>query len=182
MTTAKRPQLILLGQIINAHGIRGELRVRSFTADPAAIADYGPLSTIAGDRRFALKIVRVTDKGIIARIKGVDDRTAAEALQGTELYVDRALLPGATTDEYYHADLIGLRAQTPDGETIGRIVSVQNFGAGDLIEMLPDAGGPSEFIPFEKAWVPHVDIGTGIVVVDRPAYGDTEDAADDSQL
>ena len=115
-TTARR---ILLGQIASAHGIRGEILVRTFTGDPAAIATYGPLSDKSGTRSFRLKIVRVTDKGVIARVEGVADRTAAEPLKGTELYVERSKLPPPADDEFYHADLVGLGVELEDGTAYG---------------------------------------------------------------
>ncbi len=168
MSIDKDTRRVLLGEIAGVHGIRGDVLVRSYTAEPGAIATYGPLSDKAGTKRYALKVVRVTDKGIVARIAGITDRTTAEKLRGTELYVERAKLPAAEASEYYHADLIGLRALDPDGTELGRIVAVQNFGAGDLLELQPIPAAPTEFIPFEDQWVPSVDLDSGTVVIRRP--------------
>jgi 16S rRNA processing protein RimM len=168
MTTDKDNRRVLLGEIAGVHGIRGDVLVRSYTAEPGAVASYGPLTDKAGTKRYVLKVVRVTDKGIVARIAGITDRTTAETLRGTELYVERAKLPEAAASEYYHADLIGLRAVDPDGTELGKIVAVQNFGAGDLLELQPLAAAPTEYIPFEDQWVPSVDLTAGTVVIRRP--------------
>lgn len=171
------PKLILLGHVAGAHGIRGEVSIKTYTGAPQDIGAYGPLSDEAGVRKFTIKVVRVTPKGVvIARIKGVDDRNAAEALQGTALHVARAKLPPADDAEFYHADLIGLTAVDAANQSIGRIVSVQNFGAGDLLELAFDAGGKTEFVPFTRAVVPQVDIPGGRVVVVVP---DATEVVDD---
>ncbi len=159
---------VLLGSFANAHGIRGEVQVRTYTGAPESIASYGPLSDKAGARTFKLKVVRVTDKGIIARVEGIADRNAAETLKGIELYVDRAKLPAADEGEYYHADLIGLRAESPEGEEIGKIIAVANFGASDLLEIQLKGGTATEFVPFSDACVPHVDIASGVATVVMP--------------
>jgi 16S rRNA processing protein RimM len=177
MPSDKQKHAVLLGEIAGAHGIRGDVLVRSFTALPEAIASYGELTDAAGLRRFLLAVVRVTGKGIVARINGVADRNGAEALRGTKLYVDRSRLPEAKESEYYHADLIGLRAVAPDGAELGRVVAVQNFGAGDLLEVQPASGSATEFIPFEDQWVPLVDLAAGTIVINRP--NDSEDDADE---
>ena len=179
MPTDKQKNLVLLGEIAGAHGIRGDVLVRSFTALPEAIAGYGELTDAAGSRRFSLSVVRVTDKGIVARINGVADRNGAETLRGTKLYVERARLPAAAETEFYHADLIGLRAVAPDGSELGKVVAVQNFGAGDLIELQPASGSATEFIPFENQWVPHVDLAAGTIVINLPNATDEENADQD---
>ena len=150
--------------------------MQSYAATPEAIAAYGPLHDAAGTRTFALEVVRVTAKGVIARIEGVADRTAAEGLRGTELYLPRERLPEAGADEFYHADLIGLTAVSPEGASIGRVVAVANFGAGDLVEIRLEGSSATEFIPFTAAFVPVVDIMSGRVVVCMPAA-----AADDDE-
>ena len=159
---------VLLGSFANAHGIRGEVQVRTFTGTPEAIASYGPLSDKAGTRTFKLKVVRVTDKGIIARVDGISDRNAAETLKGIDLYVDRAKLPVASDGEYYHADLIGLRAVSPDGDEIGKIIAVANFGASDLLEIQLKGGTATEYVPFTDACVPSVDLAAGVATVVMP--------------
>ncbi len=166
---------VLLGSFANAHGIRGEVQVRTFTGMPESIASYGPLSDQAGARTFKLRVVRVTDKGIIARVEGISDRNAAEALKGIELYVDRAKLPAASEGEYYHADLIGLRAVSPEGQEIGKIIAVANFGAGDLLEVQLAGGTATEYVPFTDACVPHVDIAAGVATVVMPEMVEGED-------
>ena len=162
---------VLLGSFANAHGIRGEVVIRTYTAEPADIAAYGPLSDEAGLRRFRLTVVRATDKSVVARIMGVPDRNGAEALRGTALYVDRHLLPAAAEGEFYHADLIGLAAVAPDGAVIGEVVAVQNYGGGDLIEVRLAGTERTELIPFTDAFVPAVDLAARRVVVVMPADG-----------
>ena len=159
---------VLLGSFANAHGIRGEVQVRTYTGTPESIASYGPLSDKSGTRTFKLKVVRVTDKGIIARVEDVSDRNAAEALKGIELYLDRAKLPAADEGEYYHADLIGLRAVSPEGGEIGNVIAVANFGAGDLLEVQLAGGTATEYVPFTAACVPSVDISAGVATVVMP--------------
>jgi 16S rRNA processing protein RimM len=168
---------ILLGRIADAHGIRGEVLIHSYAGAPEDIGAYGPLSDTAGARTFEIESARTTPKGVVARLKGVGDRNAAEALKGSELYVDRAKLPPpAAEDEFYHADLIGLDAVDTEGKVIGRIVAVQNFGAGDLIEIRLAGAGRTELVPFTEATVPTIDLDAGRVVVIPPqTTGDEEE-------
>jgi 16S rRNA processing protein RimM len=167
------PNRILLGRITGAHGIRGEVAVQSFAHRPEAIGDYGALTDERGTRTFDLKVLRVTPKGaVVARVRGIADRNAAEALIGTELYVERDRLPPPAGDEYYHADLIGLAAVAPDGRRIGEIVGIQNYGAGDLVEIRLAGSEATELIPFADAFVPEVDIPAGRIVVVMPASMD----------
>ena len=180
MTDSKDDRRILLGQITGAHGIRGDIMVRTFTADPDGIAAYGNLTDKDGQKPLSLKIVRVTDKGVVARVKGVNDRNGAEALKGRELYVLRSQLPESDEAEYYHADLIGLRAILSDGTALGNVVAVQNFGAGDLLEIRTRDGRDSEFIPFTNACVPVVDIKAQTLTVVPPVMtGEPEPASDE---
>ncbi len=163
------PNLVCLGQIGAAHGVRGEVRLRSFTADPAAIANYGPLETEDG-RVFEIKSLRPAKDHFVASLAGIADRNAAERLANTKLYVPRDRLPEPNeADEFYHADLIGLTAVDRAGRKLGTVIAVHNFGAGDLIEMKPDAGGKTELLPFDAAHVPAVDVSAGRIVVDPPA-------------
>lgn len=173
-----KPALILLGRITAAHGIRGEVLVHSYAAEPADIATYGALSDKSGTHAFALKVVRDTGKGIVCRIDGVMDRNAAEALKGTELFVARDKLPAASDDEFYHADLIGLAAVSPEGTPIGCVVGVHNFGAGDLIEIALKSSHQTELIPFSDAFVPKVDLAAQCIVVSLPQSAPDDD--DDS--
>ena len=175
---------VCVGQIGGANGVRGWVRLASYTADPADIASYGPLSDETGERTFGVTVKRVAKGIVIAAIDGVSDRNAAEKLAGLRLYVDRAALPPAGEDEFYRADLIGLAAVTPDGAPLGRIVAVDDYGAGDVIELrLPEGG--SVLVPFTQAVVPVVDIAAGRLVIDPPPglfapVGDErEDAGDD---
>lgn len=160
---------VLLGVVIGAQGIQGEVKVKAFTGDPEAIGDYGPLTDAKAERRFRLKVRRVS-KGdvVIAAIQGITDRNAAEALKGTELYVPRDALPEAGDGEFYYADLVGLRAVTADGRVLGDVVAVHNFGAGDMLEVKPE-GGASVMVPFTDDAVPEVDLDGGRAVVD-PAF------------
>lgn len=160
--------LILLGHISSAQGIRGEVVIKSHTDDPADIGAYGPLSDKAGTKTYEISVVRVAKKGVIARVKGVQDRTAAEALRGTELYIARERLPEPDTDELYHADLIGLDAFTAEGAVIGEVISVQNFGAGDLLEIRLAGKTRTEFVPFDDHFVPDIDLEARRVTVLMP--------------
>ncbi len=173
---ARPPRRVLLGQFGAAHGIRGDVNVCTFTEMPENIASYGPLQDESGKRTFTLQAVRVTSKGLVVRVTGVSDRTAAEKLNGVKLYVDRDRLPAATEGEYYHDDLIGLKAVSPEGSLVGRIRGVHNFGAGDLIEIAVEGSKATEFIPFSDAFVPEVDIERGLAVVIMPALVETDES------
>jgi 16S rRNA processing protein RimM len=164
LDAAKR---ILVGAIAGAHGVRGEVRIKSFTANPCAIGRYGPVEDETGARSFKLTVRGETKGLVIARLDGVADRDQAEALKGLRLYVPRAKLPRPKRGEWYVADLIGLAAQDEGGTPLGRVKSVQNFGAGDVIE-LERADGTTEFLPFTRAVVPEVDIEGGKVVIAPP--------------
>lgn len=157
----------MLATIGSPHGIRGEVRVKSFTADPTALASYGPL-TAADGRVFEIERLRPAKGVVIAKFRGVDDRNAAEALNGVELSVERSALPPAEVGEYYHADLIGLEAVDAAGKPLGRVVAVQNFGAGDILEIAPP-DGVSLLIPFTNATVPDIDIAGGRLTIVPPA-------------
>ncbi len=162
--------LVLLGRFGAPHGVRGEIRLQSFTSDPLSIASYDSLTDKSGTRNFRLRAVRRQGKDmLVAQIEGVDDRAGAEALNRVELYVAREMLPAPDEDEFYIADLIGLRAETAEGVEIGTIVAVRNFGAGDILEIAPAAGGESLLYPFTGAVVPVVDIAQGRVVITPPA-------------
>jgi len=164
---ASDPARVCVGLITGAHGVRGLVKVKPFTDDPAAVAAYGPLTDQSGRRRFALELLSFGKGQWLARVDGVSDRTAAEALRGTRLYVDRQALPEPDEDEFYHADLIGLRAELTDGATLGRVRAVHDFGAGDVVE-IDRPGGGSVMVPFTRAVVPIVDIAGGRIVVDPP--------------
>jgi len=167
---------LLMGRIGAAHGIKGEVRIQSYTEDPLAIMDYGPLATNRPGLTIEITDARTTTNVLVARIKGVADRNAAEKLNGVELYVDRDLLPEIEDeDDYYHADLIGLDARLEDGTSLGEVITVPNFGAGDMLEIRDKASGDTRFIPFTKAAVPEVHIAAGYVVVVPPVEVEGED-------
>lgn len=169
---------ILLGVISNAHGIKGDVLVRTFTENPEDVAAYGPLSDEAGERHFKLKVVRLTSKGVVCRIDGVGDRNGAEALKGTRLFVARAQLPEPEAGEFYFSDLIGLKAVDPGGAEIGRIAQVMNHGAGDILELVLIGQTESVLVPFNQTFVPNVDLEGGAVTVTLPESdsGDGSDA------
>lgn len=158
---------VLLGEIGAAQGLKGEVRLRSYTQDPAAIARYGALDDEHGGK-IEIESLRVTPKALIARIKGVTTRNAAEALNGTRLYVARSRLPKRDEEEWFHSDLIGLAAVDDQGEPVGTVVAVQNFGAGDLIEVKPAKGGPTVLVPFTREAVPEVDVEGGRLTLVPP--------------
>jgi 16S rRNA processing protein RimM len=156
---------ICVAQIGGAHGLRGEVKLKSFTADPMAVSDYGPLTTEDGSATFEIEAVRPAKGHLIARFRGIADRDAAERLANVRLFVPRERLPPLAADEFYHADLIGLSAVTADGTEIGTVVAVHDFGAGDIVELLPLGGGTTIMVPFTPAFVPSVDIANGRIVV-----------------
>jgi 16S rRNA processing protein RimM len=162
-----------LGRIAGAHGIRGEVLIKAFTARPEDIAAYGPLDAGAG-RALQIETARVTPKGVVARIAGIGDRNAAEALKGTELYVDRNCLPPPEEGAFYHADLVGLAAADPEGRPLGEIVGVRNYGAGDLLELRLAGSARTELIPFTEAFVPEIDLAARRAVVLLPTGAETD--------
>jgi 16S rRNA processing protein RimM len=167
---------ICLGQIGAAHGVRGEVRLWSFTADPGAIVDYGPLETEDG-RTVQIKSLRAAKDHFVAQLKGVADRDAAERLTNVKLYVPRERLPQPSApDEFYHADLIGLTVVDRAGEARGTVVAVHNFGAGDLIEVKPVDANKTQLLPFDETTVPVVDLAAGKVVVVEPQWDSDDDA------
>lgn len=160
---------VCLGVIVGAHGVRGLVKVKPFTETPEAVAAYGPVETKDGRRRFAIAVAGAGKGVVLCRLEGVADRDAAEALRGTELYVERTRLPKAAADEgWYHADLIGLAARGVDGRDYGRVVAVENFGAGDLLEIAPPEGHPTVYLPFTGENVPSVEPEAGRIVIDPP--------------
>jgi 16S rRNA processing protein RimM len=164
---------ICLGQIGAPHGVRGEVRLHSFTANPTAIASYGPLETEDG-RVFKIDSLRPAKHALVAKLAGIADRDAAERLANTKLYVPRERLPEPTQpDEFYHADLVGLRVVDTAGKECGTVIAVHNFGAGDLIELRPIDGAQTELLPFDAVTVPEVNIAHGYLIVEVPA-ADTE--------
>lgn len=160
---------IVLGHIIGVHGIKGDVVVKPYTEDPEALGAYGPLSDEQGRANYQVESLRLTPKGVIVRFAGIGDRTAAERLKGIALTVLRTVLPPPDADQFYHADLIGMSAIAPDGAPIGRVVAVQNFGAGDLLELKINGQRDTAFVPFTDPCVPSVDVGARTLVVVMPA-------------
>ena len=159
---------ICIAQIGGAHGIRGEVKLKSFTADPMAVKDYGLLESEDGAASFEIEALRPAKGYLVARLRGVRDRNAAEQLTNLRLFVPRERLPPPAADEFYHADLIGLAAVTAAGVEVGTVVAVHNFGAGDILELRPPAGGTTIMLPFTDAFVPRIDIAGGRIVVEPP--------------
>ena len=161
-----RPR-ICVGAIAGAHGVKGLVKIKSFTEEPDGVAAYGPLSDEAGEREFTLALAGRAKGLIIARIDGVEDRNTAEALRGTRLYVERAALPPTAEEAYYHTDLIGLEAVGMDGAPVGEVKALYNYGAGDVIE-IQRRDKDLLLLPFTKAAVPEVDLEGGRLVVREP--------------
>jgi len=158
---------ICVARIGAAHGVRGAVKLWTFTEDPLAVKAYGPLSTRDGARVFEIAQLREAKDHLVATFKGVTTRNEAERLNGIELYVAREKLPATDEGEYYHADLIGLAALTINDEPLGRVVAIHNFGGGDIIEIAP-ASGPTMLLPFTNAVVPTVDLANRRVVIELP--------------
>ena len=167
---------ICVARIGAAHGVRGAVKLWTFTQDPLAVTRYGLLTTKDGARQFEVASARQAGDHLVATLKGITSRDEAERLNGLELYVAREKLPATEEDEYYHADLIGLAAVTAAGAPLGRVVAIHNFGAGDIIEIAPP-NGATMLLPFTNAVVPTVDLAAGRVVIELPAEieGDTPD-------
>jgi 16S rRNA processing protein RimM len=159
---------ICVAQIGAAHGIHGEVRLWSFTADPVSVKDYGPLESEDGTAQFEIEALRPAKDHLVARLSGVSDRAQAERLANLRLYVPRDRLPQAAPEEFYHADLIGLAALGLDGREIGTVVAIQNFGAGDLLELRAAGESNTVLLPFTAATVPVVDVAGGRIVIDPP--------------
>lgn len=170
---------VLLGEITTVHGIRGEVVVRSYTANPSDIAAYGALETAQGQPLPMLHVIRTTERGVIVRIAGIADRTAAEGYRGTQLWIARDRLPVAADGEFYHADLIGLRAIAGDGSVVGTIIAVENFGAGDLLEVALAQSKLTEYVPFTNDFVPTIDLAAGTATVVMPTVVEDDDPIED---
>jgi 16S rRNA processing protein RimM len=167
---------VIVAKIGAAHGVRGEVKLWPFTQDPMAVADYGPLETKDGGRRFEIETVRAASNHLVARLKGVADRDAAQALTNTELYVLRERLPAIDEEHtYYHSDLVGLDAVGEDGVQIGTVHAVHDFGAGAVLEITPLGSGDTLMLPFTDATVPKVDLAGKQVVVVPPAEIEARD-------
>jgi 16S rRNA processing protein RimM len=158
---------VCVGRIAGAHGVQGLIRINSYTEDPMDVAAYGPVTDENGERMFELEAKRMTKTQVVVRIKGVMDRNAAEALQGLRVYVLREVMPPTDDDEFYCEDLVGLEAETVDGKSLGNVLSLQEFGAGEMLEIGRRRGGTT-LVPFTKDVIPLVDLEAKRVVIDPP--------------
>ncbi|KUF09459.1 ribosome maturation factor RimM [Pseudoponticoccus marisrubri] len=161
-------ETICVGAVAGAFGVHGEVRLKSFTSDPGAIADYAPLSTEDGARQFEVEISREIKNGFAARLSGVETKEEADALRGVRLYAPRNRLPGLPDDEFYHADLIGLSVLDTGGKTLGEVKAVFNHGATDLLELRIAGQSRTVLLPFTRDIVPTVDLEAGRLVADPP--------------
>ncbi|MCF8531704.1 MAG: ribosome maturation factor RimM [Reyranella sp.] len=172
---------VLLGVVAAPHGVRGLVRIRSYTEDPMAVAQYGPLSDETGRKLYRVEALSTVKDAVLARIEGVADRTAAEALRGLRLYVERSALPATDEREWYEADIVGLAAIGRDGRDWGKVVAFHDFGAGRTMEVSGgSASRSSVMLPFTVEAVPEIDVEGGRLVVDPPAGllagGETKEA------
>lgn len=159
---------ICVGAIAGSFGVKGEVRLKSFCADPAAIADYAPLFTDANPQGYSATILRPVKNGFAARLSGVKTKEQADALRGQQLYADRNKLPMLPDDEYYHSDLIGLSVLDTGGNALGTVKDLQNHGAGDLLEVMQFNSSNTVLVPFSLKTVPTVDLKTGRIIIDPP--------------
>jgi 16S rRNA processing protein RimM len=165
---------VLLGVVLGAHGLKGEVKVKTFTDSPSSLGAYGPVT--AGDgRQFLIAAARTSkpDEAVV-KLEGISDRTAAEGLKGLRLYIPRAALPEPEDDEFYHVDLVGLAVETAEGAALGRVRGIHNFGAGDVVE-IEAADGHISFIPFTREAVPTVDLQARRLIVVPPRELDGEE-------
>ncbi|WP_457646197.1 ribosome maturation factor RimM [Profundibacter sp.] len=159
---------ICVGAFSGSYGVKGEVRLKSFCADPEAIADYSPLTTEDDKHSYAITITRSIKGALVARVEGITNKEQADDLKGTRLFANRDQLPALPDDEFYHADLIGLTVLDTGGTVLGKVHAVQNHGASDLLEIMPTAGGNTILLPFTREVVPTVDLGAGRIIVDPP--------------
>ena len=162
-------KLILVGQVAGGFGVRGEVRVTAFTADPLALKAYGPLLRADGSVGLTLTTARAAKGAVIGRAKEIETKEQADALRGLKLFVPRERFPEPDEDEVYVTDLIGLEARDPDGRVLGRVKAVQNFGASDMLEITPAEGGQTWYLPFTLEATPELHIADGWILAVRPA-------------
>lgn len=168
---------ICLGAIVGVHGIRGDVKIKSFTHIDKGIGSYGLLSNKSGDKQFSLKVIGYSKELLRAKIKGVDDRNTAETLIGTELWCERTCLPPLGENEFYHADLIGLDVRF-EHEKVGKVLGLYNFGAGDILEI--ELNGQNEMIPFTKEYVPEIEIEKGYIIIAKLGLEFEEESEDEN--
>ncbi len=162
-------RLVRMGVFGAPHGVKGEIRVKSYAGAPEAIAAYGPLTDSDRKRVFAFERLRpLKDDMLVVKLAGVTTREAAEALTGVEIFARRGQLPPPSEDEFYWADLVGLEAVTREGLSLGRVAALSNHGAGDILEIAPANGGEPRLLPFTKAVAPEIDFGAGRIVIEPP--------------
>ena len=172
----KKQDLIELGAITKPHGVKGDVYIKPFGNDPLTLDHYGPLTDPQGEQIFTITHLRLTSKGmLVAKIKEIQDRNQAEDLRGTPLCIKRDKLPAPDEDEFYHTDLIGLEARLETGEPVGKIIKVENFGAGDLLEIMPQNSQTSLYLSFTKTNVPELHINEGHIIIAMPSETDGED-------
>ena len=170
MPDVKPPQNpILLGVVGGAHGIKGEVRIKSFTEDPTDIKAYGPLFDAKGNK-YTIRTARIQKNVVVVTINEISDRNGAELLNGTELFVDRSALPEDDEDEFYQSDIVGMAVESVDGAAIGTVIAFHDFGAGEVIEIKPERGS-SVMIPFSEAAVPDIDVERRVMIVEPLAAG-----------
>ena len=171
--SGERNNLVCVGVITTVHGVRGNVKVKSFTEVPEDIDRYGIVENEAGSRKFSIKVTGHSKELLRVKIKGVDDRTTAETLIGTGLYIDRALLPELKDEEFYHTDLIGLEVKNSSSEVLGQVNALYNFGAGDILEIKMN-NGSLEMVPFTKSFVPVINIKDGYIIVEMMHFVEDE--------
>ena len=162
--------LILIGAIAAAHGVRGQVKIRSFASDPENIFSFGPLFDKTGKRQFVLHPASQTKDAFIVSVEGITTREAAEALRGTELYIPRSALPSAEEGEFYQRDLIGMQVKTESGEVFGTVKAFHNFGAGELVEIALAGGDTTELLHFSKSTFPKIDVAAKTITIHPPEY------------
>lgn len=177
--TKSDKDMVLMAKIGAAHGIRGEVRVKPFSDDPLSFTDYGVLTTRDGKLSFEVERARVQKTVVVTKFKEIKDRNRAEELNGVELFVSRDMFPEPEDDEFYYSDLNGLSVFDREGETLGKIVAVQDFGAGDLLEVRPPRGR-TFYVPFTKEFVPEISLAEKSVIVDLPEDYFSEEKPDSS--
>jgi 16S rRNA processing protein RimM len=178
VTAARAAQRICVARIGAPHGVRGEVKLFSFTSDPLAVKDYGTLESEDGAACFEIEALRPAKDHLVARLSGVTDRDAATKLANQRLFVPRARLPAPNAeDEFYHSDLIGLAAVDAEGRELGSVIAIHNFGAGDLVEIKPAQGGATVMLPFTETAVPEVNVAGGRLVVDGEMFASAASTA-----
>jgi len=165
---AEDSKLILVAQVAGGFGVKGEVRVTAYTAEPMALMSYGPLLRADGSVGLSLISARPEKAAVVGRAKEIATKEQADALCGLKLYIQRDRLPEPDEDEFYLADLVGVEARDPDGVALGTVKAVQNFGADDMLEIAPAAGGPSWYLPFTREAVPELHLADGWVLAVRP--------------